>query len=97
MAGDLNLIVEMVTVMGAATVGGYLASCCKQPVLLGYLLGGMVVGPAGLGLIALEGDIKILAEIGVELLLFALGVEFSLKELLQVRRSPWAAAAYKSC
>lgn len=85
MAGDLNLIVEMVTVMGAATVGGYLASCCKQPVLLGYLLGGMVVGPAGLGLIALEGDIKILAEIGVELLLFALGVEFSLKELLQVR------------
>ncbi len=85
MAGDLNLIVEMVTVMGAATVGGYIASRFKQPVLLGYLAGGIVVGPAGLGLIALEGDIKVLAEIGVALLLFALGVEFSLKDLLKVK------------
>lgn len=85
MAGDLNLIVEMVTVMGAATVGGYIASRFKQPVLLGYLAGGIVVGPAGLGLIALEGDIKVLAEIGVALLLFSLGVEFSLKDLLKVK------------
>ncbi len=85
MAGDLNLIVEMVTVMGAATAGGYIASRCQQPVLLGYLAGGIAVGPAGLGLIALEGDIKVLAEIGVALLLFALGVEFSLKDLLRVK------------
>ena len=41
MAGDLNLIVEMVTVMGAATVGGYVASRFKQPVLLGYLANGL--------------------------------------------------------
>lgn len=85
MAGDPNLIIEMVTVMGAATVGGYIASRCQQPVLLGYLLGGVVVGPSGLGLIALKGDIQVLAEIGVALLLFALGVEFSLKDLLRVK------------
>jgi CPA2 family monovalent cation:H+ antiporter-2 len=84
-AGKLTLIIEMVTVLGAATTGGYLASRFKQPVLLGYLLGGILVGPAGLGVISLEGDIEVLAEIGVALLLFALGVEFSLKDLLRVR------------
>ncbi|WP_017300360.1 cation:proton antiporter [Nodosilinea nodulosa] len=85
MAEELTLIVEMVTVLGAATVGGYLASRLKQPVLLGYLLGGMLIGPAGLGFITLEGDIEVLANIGVALLLFALGIEFSLKDLLRMR------------
>ncbi|MEM9567829.1 MAG: cation:proton antiporter [Cyanobacteria bacterium P01_E01_bin.34] len=86
MASDLTLIVEMATVIGAATAGGYVASRLKQPVLLGYLLGGMLVGPKVLRLVTLEGDISVLAEIGVELLLFALGVEFSLKDLLRMRR-----------
>lgn len=85
MATEIKFIAEMVTVMGAATLGGYLASRLRQPVLLGYLLAGMLVGPAGLGWVTVENDIKILAELGVELLLFALGVEFSLKELLRVR------------
>jgi CPA2 family monovalent cation:H+ antiporter-2 len=86
MAGELKLIVEMVTVLGSATTGGFLANRLGQPVLLGYLLGGMAVGPAGLGVISLEGDIQVLAEVGVALLLFALGVEFSLKDLLRVRK-----------
>lgn len=85
MAGELTLIVEMVTVLGAATTGGYLASRLGQPVLLGYLLAGAMIGPAGLKLIALEGDIQVLSEVGVALLLFALGVEFSLKDLLRVK------------
>ena len=84
-ATDLQLMVEMVAVIGAATTGGYVANCFKQPVLLGYLLGGMAIGPTGLNVVTGEGDIKVLAEIGVALLLFALGVEFSLKDLLRVR------------
>lgn len=86
MAGELTLIVEMVTVLGAAAAGGYLASRLGQPVLLGYLLGGILIGPAGLGLVKLQGDIQVLSEVGVALLLFALGVEFSLKDLLRLRR-----------
>ncbi|MBC7882710.1 MAG: cation:proton antiporter [Anaerolineae bacterium] len=85
MADHLGLIIDMMAVLGAASLGGYLASRLKQPVLLGYLLGGMVVGPAGFGLIKGEGDIQVLAEIGVALLLFALGVEFSVKDLLKVK------------
>ncbi|OKH28007.1 monovalent cation:proton antiporter family protein [Chroogloeocystis siderophila] len=82
---SLTLLVEMVTVLGAAATGGYLANRLRQPVLLGYLIGGMVVGPAGFNLVTLEGDIEVLSEVGVALLLFALGVEFSLKDLLRVR------------
>lgn len=85
MAEELTLIVEMVTVLGAAATGGYLVSRLGQPVLLGYLLGGMLIGPAGLKLITLTGDIEVLSKIGVALLLFALGVEFSLKDLLRMR------------
>ncbi len=86
MASELALLVDMVTVLGAASVGGFLASRLKQPVLLGYLLGGVLVGPAGFRLLSADGDLKVLAEIGVALLLFALGVEFSIKELMRVRR-----------
>ncbi|NJK63203.1 MAG: sodium:calcium exchanger [Synechococcaceae cyanobacterium SM2_3_1] len=83
---ELSLILDMVSILGAAAVGGYLAHCLRQPVLLGYLIGGIVVGPAGLGWVNQEGDIQTLAEVGVALLLFALGIEFSLTDLLKVRR-----------
>lgn len=57
----------------------------RQPVLLGYLIGGMVIGPAGLGLIKELIQIETLAQFGVAFLLFALGVEFSLNELKKVQ------------
>jgi monovalent cation:H+ antiporter-2, CPA2 family len=86
MASELKLIVEMVTVLGAAAVGGFGATKLRQPALLGYILGGMALGPACLNLVSLKGDIQVLAEVGVALLLFALGVEFSLKDLLRMRK-----------
>ncbi|NJK41714.1 MAG: sodium:calcium exchanger [Acaryochloridaceae cyanobacterium SU_2_1] len=86
MATELSLIVDMVAVLAAAAGGGYLAHRFKQPALLGYLLAGLAVGPAGLKWVQAEGVINLFAEIGVVLLLFALGVEFSLGNLLKVRR-----------
>jgi monovalent cation:H+ antiporter-2, CPA2 family len=84
MEAELVLVIEMVVVLTAATLLGYLMNRLRQPVLLGYLLGGMLVGPV-LGWIHAESDVKSLAEVGVALLLFALGVEFSIKDLLKVR------------
>ncbi len=86
MATELKLMIDMVAVLGSASLGGYLANRLGQPVLVGYLLGGMIVGPAGFKLIDSESDIQTLAEIGVALLLFALGIEFSLADLIRVRR-----------
>nr|WP_228014597.1 cation:proton antiporter [Fortiea sp. LEGE XX443] len=71
--------------MAVAACGGLLASLLKQPVLLGYLIGGMVVGPAGLGLIKEVIQVETLAQFGVAFLLFALGVEFSFAELKKVK------------
>jgi CPA2 family monovalent cation:H+ antiporter-2 len=85
-SSQLLFITDLVTVLGSATVAGYVAHRLGQPVLLGYLLGGMVVGPAGLHWLSTEDNIQVLAEVGVALLLFALGVEFSFKELWRVRR-----------
>ena len=51
MQEDVRLIVDLVTVLGVAAIGGVLAAVLRQPSLLGYLLGGMVVGPFGFGLI----------------------------------------------
>ena len=85
MQEDFRLIVDLVLVLSAAAAGGLLAALLRQPVLLGYLLGGMVVGPAGLGLIKELIQVETLAQFGVAFLLFALGVEFSFTELKKVR------------
>jgi CPA2 family monovalent cation:H+ antiporter-2 len=85
MATGQNLILDLTIVLGAAALGGYLANRLRQPVLLGYLVSGLVVGPFGFKLLSEVTQIKSLAEIGVAFLLFALGVEFSLAELKRVK------------
>jgi monovalent cation:H+ antiporter-2, CPA2 family len=60
MAADVLLIVDMVTVLGTAAGAGYLASRLGQPVLMGYLLAGLVVGPSGLKLIPSPEEIEVL-------------------------------------
>jgi CPA2 family monovalent cation:H+ antiporter-2 len=82
---DFRLIVDLVSVFAVAACGGLLAALLRQPVLLGYLIGGMVVGPAGLGLIKELIQVETLAQFGVAFLLFALGVEFSFTELKKVQ------------
>jgi len=70
----------------AALIGALIAQRFKQPLILGYILAGVVVGPYTGGVTL--GDVhetELLAEIGVGLLLFALGLEFSLSELKSVR------------
>nr|WP_225225820.1 cation:proton antiporter [Komarekiella delphini-convector] len=82
---DFRLIVDLVLVLAVAACGGLLAALLRQPVLLGYLIGGMIVGPAGLGLIKEVIQVETLAQFGVAFLLFALGVEFSFAELKKVK------------
>lgn len=58
----------------------------KLPVLVGFMLTGILIGPYGLGLIKELAAIEILAEIGVMLLLFTIGLEFSLKRLAEMKK-----------
>lgn len=80
-ASDIAIIVV------AGLIGGLVAQRLRQPLILGYILVGVMVGPFTGGVtISNIHDIELLAEIGVALLLFALGLEFSLKALKPVAR-----------
>jgi len=57
------------------------------PAVVGFLLTGIFVGPYGFGLVKAVHEVEILAEIGIVLLLFTIGIEFSLERLLQIRKS----------
>jgi len=83
---ELGLITTMALALAAALAGGMVARRLRQPVLLGYLLAGIAIGPFGLGLVRDMEQVQALAAIGVILLLFALGLEFSLGELKRIGR-----------
>jgi monovalent cation:H+ antiporter-2, CPA2 family len=83
---DFRLIVDLVCVLAAAATGGILAGLARQPALLGYIVGGAIVGPTGLGLIKELIQVETLAQFGAAFLLFALGVEFSFSELRKVQK-----------
>lgn len=80
----LGIGLDLLIVLVAAIAGGMLARRLRLPVILGYLAGGVAVGPFGLGWVHETDTINSLANIGVVLLLFAIGLEFSLKELLKM-------------
>jgi len=58
----------------------------KLPLLVGLMLTGIAIGPYGLGLVKEVEAIELLAEIGVMLLLFSIGLEFSVKRLREMKR-----------
>jgi len=80
------LIATIATGLGLALILGFLAARLRLPTILGYLLAGVVIGPNTPGFVA---DLQLsqqLAEIGVILLMFSVGLHFSLDDLLEVRR-----------
>jgi CPA2 family monovalent cation:H+ antiporter-2 len=80
-AGDIALI------MVAAFVGGIIARRLGLPLILGYILAGVIVGPnTGGPTVSSAHDIELLAEIGVALLLFTIGLDFPLSALAPVKR-----------
>ncbi|XP_068649699.1 K(+) efflux antiporter 5 [Aristolochia californica] len=81
---DLRLISDLVVVIVFATIGGIISSCLGQPIIVGYLLAGSIVGPGGLGFLSELVQVETVAQFGVVFLLFALGLEFSLPKLKAV-------------
>jgi K+:H+ antiporter len=83
---SVTLITTIAAALGLALILGFIAARLKLPPLVGYLIAGIMIGPATPGFVA---DLELshqLAEIGVMLLMFGVGLHFSLDELLAVRR-----------
>ncbi len=86
MLDEFSLILDIAIVLGAALAGGLVARFLKQPTIIGYLLAGVIIGPHVFGLIHESDEIRVLATIAIVLLLFTLGIKFSLREMIRVRK-----------
>ncbi|MBL0943354.1 MAG: Kef family K(+) transporter [Hydrogenophaga sp.] len=86
MHGHLTLINTIAAGLGLALVLGFLCTKVRLPALVGYLLAGVIIGPHTPGFVADAGIAAELAEIGVMLLMFGVGLHFSLDDLLSVRK-----------
>ncbi|HBI15058.1 MAG TPA: portal protein [Desulfobulbaceae bacterium] len=82
----MGIAADIVIIVVAALCGALIAQKLRQPLILGYIAAGIAIGPYTGGITVADlHQIELLAEIGVALLLFALGLEFSLSELKPVR------------
>ena len=84
---EILLLNDIVIIFGLAIAVLFICHRLRVPAVVGYLLTGILVGPYGFGLVKAVHEVEILAEIGIVLLLFTIGIEFSLERLLQIRKS----------
>ena len=86
MSHDISLIATLAVSLGLALIAGVACARAKIPPIVGYLVAGILIGPATPGFVA---DLKIaqqLAEVGIMLLMFGVGLHFSVADLLSVKR-----------
>jgi CPA2 family monovalent cation:H+ antiporter-2 len=82
----MGIAADIALILVVALIGGMVAQRLGQPLIIGYITAGILVGPYTAGPTVTEiHDIEVLAEIGVALLLFALGLEFNFKKLAKVK------------
>lgn len=84
---ELEFLKSLVVIFGISAFVVLILNRVKVPSLVGFLIAGAIVGPYGVGLVKDTHLIEILAEIGVVLLLFTIGIEFSLKRLLSMKKA----------
>lgn len=75
---DNESFVQIAAVLGLALAGGLLAKLLRQPVIVAYIVVGVLGGPAFLGLVSAEDEIKLLAKLGIAILLFLVGLKLDI-------------------
>lgn len=86
---SLLFLREIVIVLAASVVVIYVSHRVKLPAVVGFLLTGVIIGPGGLALARDLRTINVLAEVGVVMLLFNIGIEFSLERLKKIQKNFW--------
>lgn len=83
---EISILKDIVIILALSTIVNLVFNKIKVPTILGYLLTGIVAGPHLLKLVSSQHQIELMAEIGIILLLFSIGMEFSLQHLMRIRR-----------
>ncbi|MCH6236548.1 cation:proton antiporter [Cognataquiflexum rubidum] len=86
-AVELPMLSDIVWIFGLATLVILLFMRFKIPTIIGFLFTGAIAGPYGMSLVTASTTVEALSEIGVILLLFVIGMEFSLKSLLSIKKA----------
>src|SRR5918992_447593 len=86
MPHDLPLLEDLLILLFASVPIAFISSRLRLPVIVGFMVTGVLIGPFGLGLIGDVAAVEAMAEIGVVLLLFTIGLEFSLRRIIELRR-----------
>ena len=84
---EFPLLRDILIIFGLSILVIYFFYRIKIPSIIGFLITGIITGPHGLGLIRNTHEVEVLAEIGIVLLLFTIGIEFSVKNLLKAKRA----------
>lgn len=83
----LPLLEDIIIILGFSVVVVFIFNRMKVPSVLGFLITGLIIGPYGLSLVKQMEKVEIFSEIGVILLLFVIGMELSLKQLISIRKT----------
>ena len=83
---ELPLLWDLLVIFALSVAVVFVFQKLRQPVIVGFLATGVIFGPHGVGLIRRSDEVETLAEIGVILLLFTVGIEFSFTRLARMRR-----------
>ena len=83
---EIHLLEELLIVLAVTISIVYVFQKLRVPAIVGFLLAGVIIGPSGSGLIKSASQVETLADIGLVLLLFTIGIEFSLETILSMRR-----------
>lgn len=83
---ELKLLFDIVIIFCLSIVVVFIFHKLRLPAIIGFLLTGLIAGPYGFEMISTVHQVELLAEIGILLLLFTIGIEFSFKEILQLKK-----------
>jgi monovalent cation:H+ antiporter-2, CPA2 family len=84
---ELPMLSDIVLIFGLATLVILVFMRLKIPTIIGFLFTGALAGPYGLSLVQASATVEVLSEIGIILLLFVIGMEFSLKSLMAIKKA----------
>ncbi len=87
---EFDFLKSLVIIYGLSAIVVFTLGKLQVPSLIGFLIAGVLLGPYGFELISDVHLVEIFAEIGIVLLLFTIGMEFSLKKILALRKTIFA-------
>ncbi len=82
----MHILTDLIIILSISAVVLFISTKLKLPSIVGFLTAGVLVGPYGIELIPAAEDVEVMAEIGILLLLFSIGIEFSLDKLMESKK-----------